>query len=98
MHDHMVARGVDIQFGRKLFRMLKALGLVEVAAEAEIVMYNGGSAGAELLRANFNQVHDVLVQSGRITEAQFAADLADLNGPNLFWPGPTLWTVLGRVP
>jgi hypothetical protein len=43
-------------------------------------------------------VHDVLVQSGRITEAQFAADLADLNGPNLFWPGPTLWTVLGRVP
>jgi SAM-dependent methyltransferase len=97
MHDHMVARGVDIQFGRKLFRMLKALGLVEVAAEAQIVMYNGGSAGAELLRANFNQVHDVLVQSGRITEAQFAADLADLNDPNLFWPGPILWTVRGRV-
>lgn len=96
MWDLMGSRGVNVRFGRDLFSVLRDRGLVEVAAEGHVVMNTGRSPGADLMRANFNQMHDALVSSGRLTEAEFQADLARLEVPETTWPSSVLWTAWGR--
>lgn len=98
MWDQMTSKGVDLGFGRQLFPLLRALGLQEVSAEGHVIFNQGGSAGASLLEANLNQLHDQLVDSGRVTEEEFMADLERLRDPDLMWPSSTLWTCWGQKP
>jgi SAM-dependent methyltransferase len=60
MTDH----GFDRRFGRLLFGRLRAHGLIDVGAEARMVMVQGGSPGASLLRANYRQLRGTLVDAG----------------------------------
>ena len=98
MWDLMTSRGVDVRFGRELFPLLRKRGLIELSAEGHVVMNTGNSPGADLARANFNQLHDGLVASGRVTEQEFQADLGRLEDPMFIWPSSILWTVWGRKP
>jgi SAM-dependent methyltransferase len=94
----MDEHGVDRQFGRRLFGLLRALGLVNVRAEGRTFRWSSGSPGTALLRANFEQLHDSMIQAGYITEKEFDEDVAGLDDPSFMMPSPILWAACGRRP
>jgi SAM-dependent methyltransferase len=91
-------RGIERRWGRLVYGRMRALGLVDVRAEARLSMWYGGSAGASLARANFEQLHDVLVASGLVTEGELQQDIARLDDPDFMMPSPIMWTAWGRWP
>ena len=95
----MQDRGADDRgFARQLFSRLRAHGLVDVAAEAIIFMWDSGSPGVSLLRANFEQLRSNMIDAGYITEEEFNQDIARLDDPNFMMPSPIMWTAWGRRP
>jgi hypothetical protein len=94
----MTGRGVDLRYGRLLIGRFRAYGLVDVAAEGRLFMVQGGSPGATLYTANFEQVRDAMVQSGLVTNEQVDADLRHLEEQRLIGPSPIMWAVRGRRP
>ena len=58
----MQDRGMDDRvFARQLYSRLREHGLVNVAAEASTFMWDSGSPGASLLRANFEQLRSNMI-------------------------------------
>src|SRR5438552_3865147 len=95
----MQDRGADDSgFARRLFSRLRAHGLVNVEAEACIFMWDSGSPGVSLLRANFEQLHRNMIDAGYITEKEFNEDIARLDDSNFMMPSPIMWTAWGRRP
>jgi hypothetical protein len=95
MKDHGVDDGY---FARRLFSRLRAHGLVDVGAEASMFIWQSGSRGVSLLRANYEQLHSSMIDSGYITEKEFEQDLARLDDPGFIMPSPIMWTARGRRP
>ena len=91
----MTESGFDRRYGRRLFDQLRTIGLQNVTAEARLIMCHGGSAGTQLLRANFEQLRDSLLQRGYVTETQFASDIAALGQPSLVLPSSMMWSARG---
>ena len=91
-------RGVDRRYGRLLLSQLQAHGLVEVDAEARMSLWPGGSSGACLLRANYEQLRTDMIDAGYITEEELEHDLARLERADFLMPSPIMWTVWGRRP
>jgi SAM-dependent methyltransferase len=91
-------KGVELPYGRILFGRLRALGLEDVSAEGRLSMWTQGSAGANLLRSNFEQLREAMIQGGYITAQDLARDMARLDDPNFLTPSPTLWAIQGRRP
>jgi len=89
-------RGFDRYYGRLLFGRFRALGLAEVGAEARMLMLQSGSAGAALLRANYEQLHGALIESGYVTEPEFQDDLCRLDDSSFMMPSSIMWTAWGR--
>jgi SAM-dependent methyltransferase len=89
-------RGADRRWGRLLFGQMRALGLVDVNAEARISMWHRGSPGAMLMRANFEQLRGLLIERHHVTQQQFDDDLARLDDPDFVTPSPIMWTAWGR--
>src|SRR6266516_76807 len=52
----IAARGLDLAWGRSLYRHLRALGLVNLGMEGYVVVWEGCSPGARLDAANFAQI------------------------------------------
>jgi ubiquinone/menaquinone biosynthesis C-methylase UbiE len=94
----MIERGVDPAFGRSLAKNLNARGLQNVSAEGRILMWFGGSQGARLMRANLEQLREAILESGAVTTAEFAEDIARLDQPDFMTPSPVMWSVVGRQP
>jgi len=92
----MADRGFERRYGRLLFTRLRALGLTEVGAEARMFMVQSCSAGAALLRANYEQLHGTLIDSGYITEQEFSQDMACLDDPSFMMPSSIMWAAWGR--
>lgn len=88
--------GVDRRYGRRLFGRLRAHGLVDVGAEARIFMWECGSAGVAMLRANFEQLRDPMISGNYITQQQFEDDLARLVDEDFTVPSGILWSAWGR--
>jgi len=89
-------RGGERRWGRRIYGQMRALGLVDVQAEARLSLWIGGSAGAALTRANFEQLRDALISGQYVTEEELEQDIARLNDPNFATPSPILWTTSGR--
>ncbi len=98
MWELMTERGVNLRFGRELYPLLSSLGLRDVEAEGHVSVWRGASAGARLWRSNFDQLHDAMISSGKLTEQEFAEDIARLDDPSITWPSPIMWTARGRKP
>jgi len=77
----LAQRGVDLAFGRKLPRLLRAAGLVEVGSDAYFPM--GGPACTELERATVEQVRDALTKSGVATGAELEQHLGNVREGSL---------------
>jgi SAM-dependent methyltransferase len=95
LFDH---RGMNRRFGRLLFGRLRAHGLVSVGAGARVFMLQGGSPGASIVRANYEQLRGALIEGNYITEQQLEADLARLDDPDFMMPSGILWAAWGRRP
>ena len=91
-------RGVDRNYGRRLFGRLCAHGFVNVEAEGRVFMWHAGSPGAFLLRANYEQLRSDMINAGCVTEEDFNRDVARLDDPNFMMPSPILWAAWGQRP
>lgn len=98
MQRVMASRGANTRYGRDLAARMRALGLVDIRAQGRMTMWQGGSAGARLFRANFEQLREELLQVGLLTQAELDDDLASLDDPRTLFPSPVMWTVCGRRP
>jgi len=94
----MASRGANTRYGRDLVVRFRAHGLVDVRADGRMSMWQGGSAGARLLGANFRQLQEELLRGGLLTQAELDDDLARLDDPRTVFPSPVMWTVCGRRP
>jgi SAM-dependent methyltransferase len=90
--------GVNRRYGRLLSGLLRASGLRGVGAEAQLFLWQGGSAGIALMRANFEQLRETMIERNYITAQEFDRDLAQLDAPDLLMPSSILWSVWGRRP
>jgi ubiquinone/menaquinone biosynthesis C-methylase UbiE len=91
-------RGMDRRWGRLVHGRMRAMGLVDVGAEARLSMHHGGSAGTSLKRANFEQLRDALITSGYVTREELEQDIARLDDPEFVTPSSIMWTTWGRRP
>jgi len=98
MRHIMRQQGLDLRYGRLLVGQLRRLGLVDLSAEGRTSMWQGGSLGADLMRANFLQLQEMVIASELVTQGEFEQDLARLNEPDFLMPSPVLWAVQGRQP
>lgn len=98
MQQLMMRRGVDSSFGRALPAKMNDLDLVETGNSGYVFQWRGGSPFSQLLRANFDQVREAMLEAGLVSESQFNADLERLDDPELILPSPVLWSVWGRKP
>jgi SAM-dependent methyltransferase len=90
--------GVNRRYGRLLPGLLRARGLSSVEAEAQLFLWQSGSPGIAMMRANFEQVRETMIERNYITRQEFDRDLAQLDDPDLLMPSSILWSVQGRRP
>jgi SAM-dependent methyltransferase len=90
--------GVNRRYGRLLSGRLRASGLTGVGAEAQLFMWQSGSPGIAMMRANFEQLREAMIERNYITQQQFDKDLARLADPNFLMPSSILWSAWGRRP
>ncbi len=98
MQRVMASRGANTRYGRDLAARLRAHGLVDIRAEGRMAMWQGGSAGARLFRANFEQLREELLRLGLLTQVELDDEVARLDDPRSLFPSPVMWTVYGRRP
>ena len=72
----MADRGVDLSFGRKLPRLLRSAGLVNVQADSFFPM--GGPACNELERATVEQIREHLIAADLATEDEIEQHLSNV--------------------
>jgi ubiquinone/menaquinone biosynthesis C-methylase UbiE len=96
MQRVMASRGANTRYGRDLAARMRAHGLVDIRADGRMTMWQGGSAGARLFRANFKQLREELLRLGLLTQAELDDDLARLDDPRTLFPSPVMWSVCGR--
>jgi|HubBroStandDraft_6_1064221.scaffolds.fasta_scaffold06377_2 SAM-dependent methyltransferase len=90
--------GVNRRYGRLLPALLRARGLTSVGTEAQLFMWQGGSVGIAMMRANLEQLRETMIERNYITRQEFDRDLAQLDDPDLLMPSSILWSVWGRRP
>jgi SAM-dependent methyltransferase len=95
---HVLAQGgVHVDSGGTLAARLRAHGLELVETEARAFEWTGGSPGAMLMRANFEQLRDRILASGLLTAQEFEEDLSRLDDPGLTMPSPVMWAAWGTL-
>jgi SAM-dependent methyltransferase len=94
----MESRGVERRFGRLLLHRLHTYRLANAGAEGRIFMWQAHTPGASLMRANYEQLRDAMIQAGYITDQQFSQDLATMQEPAFMMPSAILWSAWGRRP
>src|SRR5215472_2649944 len=88
--------GVNRRYGRLLPGLLRKSGLASVGASAQLFMWQSGSAGIAMMRANFEQLREAMIGANYITPLQFEEDLARLTNPSFMTPSSMLWSAWGR--
>jgi ubiquinone/menaquinone biosynthesis C-methylase UbiE len=96
----MVARSGEraLTWGRSLSRRLQAHGLVNVSMEGYLALWEGGSAGTRLVRANFEQIRQEASAAGFITHEETERMLTLLDDPDFAVSSYTMFTAWGRRP
>lgn len=75
------SRGADMAYGRRLYGLLCAEGLVDVAAEGYIAIAPGGAPGATQRLRRYEQIGAELVAAGGLTAAELARACELLRDP-----------------
>jgi 2-polyprenyl-3-methyl-5-hydroxy-6-metoxy-1,4-benzoquinol methylase len=98
MEQVMRSHGLDPAWGTSLYRRFNDLGLVEVGHEGHFAAWPGGSQGARLFQANFEQVRAEVVAAGLATGAEVDHAIAELSSPDFAFSSPVMMTAWGRKP
>ncbi len=77
----LTEHGADLTYARRLPRLLRVAGLVDVAADAYFAV--GMPEAIALERANIGQTRDRLVEDGQVTADEIGDYLAALEAGNL---------------
>jgi hypothetical protein len=96
MVQFLESRGVDPNYGRRLFGELRALGLLDVGAEGRVYMIGGGHPSSVLPRFTFERIRDPIVASGAVSQAQLEEALSLLNAPEVAVMSPVMMAAWGR--
>jgi len=83
-------------WGRSLYRRLRAHGLVNVGMEGYLAVREGGSPGARLFGANFEQIREEAVNAGLVTNEEIAQVLTLLDDPAFAIGAHVMFTAWGR--
>jgi SAM-dependent methyltransferase len=92
----MAERGVDLAYGRKLPRLLRAAGLADVAADAYFPIAHPAAAPLEI--ATVTLLRAQLVDKGLATPAEIDRHLANVAAGRLDLAQPPLISAWGRRP
>jgi len=92
----MAERGVDLSFGRKLPRLLRTAGLVQVKAEAYFPI--GGPAVDRLERATVEQIRERLIAAQLATEEEIEQHLFNVGAGQLDLTTSPMVSAWGRKP
>jgi SAM-dependent methyltransferase len=92
----MAQRGVDLEYGRKLPRLLRGAGLVDVAADAYFPLAH--PACLRLEAATIRLIRDGLVSHGIATAEEIERHLANVAAGRLDLAQPPMITAWGRRP
>jgi SAM-dependent methyltransferase len=91
-------RGLDPEYGRRVFRRLEALGLAGVISRGGSAVQPGGSPFADVLRRQIADLRADLLASGLVSPAELDGCDALLNDPKFAFMSPTMVTTWGRRP
>jgi SAM-dependent methyltransferase len=86
-------RGIDYHVGRSLAPGLAALGLEDVAGDAETAVYNGGSPWADYWRRTIIELREELIGSGELDGRAIEAFLARCADPS-WWTQTIAFTAV----
>jgi len=92
----MAERGVDLSFGRKLPRLLRAAGLVDVQSDAYFPI--GGPAVDRLERATVEQIRARLIAAQLATEGEIEQHLSNIATGELDLATSPMVSAWGRKP
>ncbi|MDX3640441.1 methyltransferase [Streptomyces sp. MB09-02B] len=92
----LAERGADLSYGRRLPRLLREAGLVDVRADAYFPV--GGPACAALEAATVRQIRDQLVARGLATPTEIDAHLAAVASGDLDLAASPMVSAWGRKP
>ena len=92
----LAERGVDLAYGRTLPRRLRAVGLVQVAADAAFPVSDPACNALET--ATINLIRDQLLDHGIATEDEIARHLANVAAGALDLAQPPMISCWGRRP
>ena len=98
MRRLMDQHGADGVWGRRLYRRFVDHGLANVGLEGHFAACPGGSPGALLYRANFEQVRREAVAAGLVTEEQADRAIAVLADPGFAFGSPVMMSAWGQKP
>src|SRR5215813_2214984 len=93
----LTARGANVRYGSALARRLQANGLMNVGAEVNGSMWQSGSAGTSLMKLACQELRELIVGTGLITESEFDADMKRADEPDFLMPSPVMWTAWGQL-
>ncbi len=96
--EFMSAAGFDPHFGRTLPALLTGAGFEDVHAAGRVRIVQGGSHEVAFYRLTLVALRVPLVDSGRLTDADFDAALAGLDEPGRTFVSPVLVAARGRRP
>jgi SAM-dependent methyltransferase len=96
MRQVMIDRGVNAGFGRALVGYLHTRGLGNISAEGCMLMAQGKSLWANLMKANLGQLREAILATGLVTPFEFEDDLARLDQEEFMTPSPVMWSVAAQ--
>ena len=91
-------KGIDNYIGKKLPGKLQELGLEDVQAHGETLLFNGGSEGAEYFKLLIAELGNEFIDSGFISADQIREVSVVLENPRLWTMNISFITVTGRKP
>ncbi|MCW0212968.1 MAG: methyltransferase domain-containing protein [Pseudonocardia sp.] len=92
----LARRGADLEYGRKLPRLLRGAGLCEVTADAVFPVAHPGAAALEI--ANVMQVREGLIAHGYASVEEIDAHLGEMGSGRIDIVTPPLVSASGRLP
>lgn len=94
----LALRGAPPEWGRGLYQRMGAAGLIDVGMEGQMAVWRGGSAGARLLQANYEQVRNEALERGLITAGEMERVLALLEDPSFAISSMMMFSAWGQRP
>lgn len=96
--ESLRAKGLDPDYGRRIYRRVLALGLTHAVARGSSGVDAGGTLGATVLRQEIAQRRDDLLASGFVTSEDLSGFDALMADPSFAFMSATMVTTWARRP